>query len=257
MRPIGRSSGRSAGSYLTWLGSRANGGTDEYAWPVALLKIQKNELFELIRNNGLQPTDCQMTSIGENVTIKHVPTDSTFLIIPDKSGSTFFTTSRIGSTPNHYSTFSMPWDIVRGRFRDWTEAIKVEIDDPDMWEELRHQHELLGGAQYESLENTPFTTDEQREISNQLREIKEVVKKTYSLTNEQMSGVEARLDDIEAASRRMGRKDWLLLFLGGIVTLVIAGLVSPDIAQHILDMGFHSLDHLFGAEAPPQIPPQA
>ena len=71
------------------------------------------------------------------------------------------------------------------------------------------------------------------------------MKKTYSLTEEQMSRVEARLDEAEEASSRISRKDWILLFSGSIFTLIIAGTVTPDIAQHVMMMAFHGLGHLF------------
>ncbi len=36
-----------------------------------------------------------------------------------------------------------------------------------------------------------------------------------------MSRVEARLDEAEAATRRIGRKDWLLLFCGVMFTVMV------------------------------------
>src|SRR5437660_729960 len=49
---------------------------------------------------------------------------------------------------------------------------------------------------------------------------------------------------IEAASR-LGRKDWILLFMGGIFSLTLADVITPDIAHHILMMTLHGLEHLF------------
>ena len=79
-----------------------------------------------------------------------------------------------------------------------------------------------------------------------MKEIKGYVRKTYSLSAEQFSHVEARLDEAERASRRMGRKDWLLLFSGTVFTLIITDLVTPDVAHHVFVMALHGLGHLFG-----------
>jgi hypothetical protein len=71
-----------------------------------------------------------------------------------------------------------------------------------------------------------------------------------------MSRVDARLDEAEAASRRIGRKDWLLLFAGVILTLIATGLLPPESVHHVLMMVFLDLGHLFGGgRRPPQLPP--
>jgi hypothetical protein len=82
------------------------------------------------------------------------------------------------------------------------------------------------------------------------------VKKTYSLSSEQMSRVEARLEEAEAATRRIGRKDWLLLLCGVMFTVIVTDLVPPEAVQHVLAMALHGLDHLFGGGGRrPQLPP--
>ncbi len=92
------------------------------------------------------------------------------------------------------------WATLPEKVRLWAEEVKHDVDTPDLWAELQREREILTGARYEAVENTLFTPDEQAEIAKQLREIKEYVKKTYSLSSEQMSRVEARLDEAEAAT---------------------------------------------------------
>jgi len=83
----------------------------------------------------------------------------------------------------------------------------------------------------------------------------EYLKKTYSLSNEQISRVEARLDEAEAATRSIGRKDWVLLFCGVMFTVIVTDLLPPEAVQHILAMALHGLDHLLrGGARPPQLP---
>ena len=69
-----------------------------------------------------------------------------------------------------------------------------------------------------------------------------------------MERIEERLDEAAEASKRMGRKDWLLLFSGIIFTLIIAGTVTPDVADHIFTAAINGLIHLFtGGSEPPRI----
>jgi hypothetical protein len=148
------------------------------------------------------------------------------------------------------------WATLPEKVRLWAEEVKHDVDTPDLWAELQREREILTGARYEAVENTLFTPDEQAEIAKQLREIKEYVKKTYSLSSEQMSRVEARLEEAEAATRRIGRKDWLLLLCGVMFTVIVTDLVPPEAVQHILAMALHGLDHLFGGGGRrPQLPP--
>lgn len=82
------------------------------------------------------------------------------------------------------------------------------------------------------------------------------MKATSSLTSEQTLLVEAWFNEAEAATRRLGRKDWLLLFLGVVLSSAVAGLVPPDAVDHLLTMVSHALGHLFGgAGGSTQLPP--
>jgi hypothetical protein len=80
------------------------------------------------------------------------------------------------------------------------------------------------------------------------------VKRTYSLSVEQVKHVEQRFDQAEDASRRLGRKDWFLLFLGTVSSLILPALVPPEVVQHIFIAAAHGLGHLFGYEPPPGLP---
>jgi len=231
---------------------------------VGLLRTQKNELLEVVKQYGLRPEEFSIYDNSSGTSLTHKSTGAFFRI--NFLGDTKYKATRfdlfstLGDTPNKQTGSSLSWCVTRTRFARWARGVefaKFDADTPDMWEKLQREQELLDTAQYESLGNSPFTADEQTEISNQLREIKEYVKKTYSLSDEQMASIETRFDDAEEASRRIGRKDWLLLFSGIILTLIVTDLIPPDVAQHILTMVLHGLGHLFGGEAPPQIPPQA
>ncbi len=78
----------------------------------------------------------------------------------------------------------------------------------------------------------------------------------YALSAAQMLTLEAGLDALEVAAGRIGRKDWRLLFLGAILSLVLGGLLPPESVHDIIAMAGDGLDHLFGGGgSPPQLPP--
>jgi hypothetical protein len=222
---------------------------------VPLEKFQSNAIFEEIVAGGLDPKKCDLTKgYGAAASISHVPSGSVFIL--DDNVLPYTGKYVVGNSElvRPYQAFT--WTQVRETVRRWAEEVKRDVDTPDLWAELQREPEILTGARYEAAENTPFTPNEQAEIAKQLREIKEYVKKTYSLSSQQMSRVEARLDEAEAATRRIGRKDWLLLFFGVMFTVIVTALLPPEAVQHILTMARDGLDHLFdGGGRPPQLPP--
>jgi hypothetical protein len=86
----------------------------------------------------------------------------------------------------------------------------------------------------------------------QLQVIKRSVAEKFELTNEQIAHIDERLDEAAEASKRMGRKDWLLLFGGTVFNLIVTDTVTPGVAGHIFTMVVQGIAHLFGG-GPPQI----
>jgi hypothetical protein len=102
--------------------------------------------------------------------------------------------------------------------------------------------------------NTPFTLDEQRQIAAQLKAIKEQLRDRFELTDEQITRIDEKLDEVVEASKRMGRKDWLVYFMGSITALIITATVTGGIGEHVITMFVTALGHLFtGGSGPPQI----
>jgi hypothetical protein len=217
-----------------------------------LEKLQSNALFEAIVAGGLDPKQCSLGihgRFGKYPRVTHLPSQSYFQI--GSSAPEGYVMYRLVAGGPRKTLESKTWDGVLERFTKWVKEVKM----PDFWADLSPGQEFPTDAQYDDLANTPFTPDEQTEITEQLQAIKKSVKEAFSLTTEQMARVEARLDEADRASKRIGRKDWLLLFSGVVLTLIVTDFVPPDAAQHILTTALHGLGHLFGATRPRRIPP--
>jgi len=117
--------------------------------------------------------------------------------------------------------------------------------------------EIVSGARYEDLENTPFTSDEQAEIVEQLRRINELMKRRYSLSEAQMQSLDAKLDSVKTAAGRIGRKDWVFLFYGVIFNMFVTALLPRETVWDILIRTLDALRDLFGGGLLPQLPPMA
>jgi hypothetical protein len=108
------------------------------------------------------------------------------------------------------------WHAIIPRIGRWLEDIKRDLETPDLWAELQREAELLGAYSDDVTENTPFTADEQKEIAGRLQEFAEHARRTYSLSGAQMRVLDAKLDYLVNAARRLGRKDWRNVFIGAI-----------------------------------------
>ncbi len=161
----------------------------------------------------------------------------------------------LGSDPRSTLEASR-WAKVIAEVQSWAKRVADYQQIPDLWASARKVQELITEAQDHGSDNAPFTAGEQARISDQLREIKEYIQSTYELTDEQMARVEEALDTAEQASRRIGRKDWLMAFNGAVFSLFLSDLIPQQAATHIVVMAITGLGHLFGIGGlPPSLPP--
>jgi hypothetical protein len=224
---------------------------------VGLEKFQKNDIIEAIMAGGLDPRECELADDDREVRVVHIPSGSAFTLgghAGHYSGNRVVGTSTL-SWPFDAST----WATVPEKVERWARDVKRDVDTPDLWAEVQRAREVFAGVSAEATENTAFTPDEQAEIATRLQEIKDYAKTTQALSAEQARILEARFDDLEAATRRVGRKDWLLMFSGVALGLIVTDLLPPDAVQHISTMAWHGLNHLFqvlgGPSRPLQLPP--
>jgi hypothetical protein len=217
-------------------------------------KWQRNAIFEAVEAGGLDPRECTFDYGTEGARVTHVPSESYFLL--EGSAGHYTTTVAVGEMPTVGGLDAYTWPTVEERVGRWAGDVKRDIETPDLWAELQRERDILTGALYEDVENTPFTSEEQAEIGQLLREIKEYAEKTYSLSEAQMLSLEARFDEAKTAAGRIGRKDWRLLFLGVMFTVIVDH-VPPEGVWNVLAIALRGLDHLFGGGGSivPELPP--
>jgi hypothetical protein len=222
---------------------------------VALQKTKKNEILVEVRAAGFDPTEFQWSVStmhrGSQEILLHGATDSYFDFIFDSS-SWRAVWKPDEEAPVDGGNFGA-WNNLMVAARRWLNALRAEVDAPDLWAELERERDALLRPTLIEAANTPFSGEERVLISAQIRELKEYVAAAYELSADQQRELEARLDYVESASRRMGRFDWWNLFAGALINLVLAAIVPPHAVQAILLMAAHGLAQLFGG-APPALP---
>lgn len=217
-------------------------------------KWQRNAIYKAVVAGGLDPRECTFDYADAEARITHLPSASYFLL--EGAFDKYIARAVVGDSERWPSGLRTLWIQVEPRVQSWARAVKEDVDTPDLWAELQREREILTGARYEDIENTPFTSDEQAKIAEHLRQIKEYVARTYSLTDAQMRHLEAQLGNITAATDRVGRKDWTLLVYGVVLNTFVDGILPPEAVQDILRMTLDGLSYLLGPPGDgPQLPP--
>jgi hypothetical protein len=145
------------------------------------------------------------------------------------------------------------WPKQMDGFSEWLERLKAELDVPDLWAELRHDDRAVFTVVADpSAENTPFTEDEREEIARVLAELTAEVKDSFALTADSIKLLDAGVAQLIDDSQRIGRKDWLLLFIGVMVSIAVTAAI-PHLLPALL-AAFGHLRHLF-APRPLTLPP--
>jgi hypothetical protein len=221
--------------------------------PSLLNKHRKNGIFDAIEAAGLHPEEFDLQDDAAEVRIKHKSSASCFTIGGDLV-TRFVGRSVVGDI------WDLPfevyiWETVIQRISSWLAFVKLDINTPDKWAELHRDDQLLFSATSDDVtENSRFTPDEQNEIATRLQTLAEDARRTYSLSAEQMRVLDAKLDYLVNAARRLGRKDWLNVCAGVILTLII-GAVLPASAPRDMFLGLlRAIGHLYGLPDLPMLP---
>jgi hypothetical protein len=214
-----------------------------------LSKSERNSLFREIAESKLDPSEFEYrpTQDGSRTRIYHDSSGSDFQVefkYTSNGKNVYIADRRVGDEHRYLREVFHDSSDLAACARQWADQVADWISVPELWELSRLGEKIPGDLSPDSA-NTPFTTVEQAAISAQLKEISESIKKTYALTAEQSAEIDKKFEQAEKASRRMGRKDWGLLFGGAVFSLILTDVITPGIAGHILMLVEHGIGHLF------------
>lgn len=215
-------------------------------------KWKKNEIFEAIQAVGLDPKEFDLEDADGEVRIKHKWSTSCFTLGDDPSH--YVGRYVVGDGPDRpFEAYS--WQAIIPRISRWLGEVKGDLETPDLWVELERDARLIFGATSDDLAaNTPFTPEEQTEIAARLQTLAEHARRTNSLSAAQMQALDAKLDYLVNASRRLGRKDWLNVCAGTILVYILTASVPPEAARDMFLGILRAIGHLYGLPDPPMLP---
>lgn len=215
----------------------------KYTGDMGLAKWKSNQVFEAVEAAGLAPEGFGWDGGADESRIRHLSSEAYF-VFGDVPGG--YVARYVAGDDPVEEREAQSWWAQMQHVERWLTAVKLDIEMPDLWAELRRETELLGATADEAIENTPFTLDEREEIAERLQEMRDYARRTYLLSEEQMRVLDAKLDHLAAATGRLGRADWRGLFVGTMLTFVLTAALPPEAARHILLTLLRSIGHLLG-----------
>jgi hypothetical protein len=233
--------------------------------PVELSKVRRNEIFNAVEEGGLDPRDCGWDNSNEQAAkVSHRPTGATLTVSwthalgsklegPPTPDDRFNITYQVEPAAVPVKHNSYRWKEVPRFVMLWAGRVVDNETLPDLWIELGRGKELLEAAQVEGASSAPFTAEEQTDIARSLDMVKQLVREQFDLTDEKLAAIDQRLDDAREAAKKTGRKTWLYMLYGALMSTFLTDEIPPQVVQTALDTAVHGIAHIFGVGGPPPI----
>jgi len=104
---------------------------------------------------------------------------------------------------------------------------------------------IAGGLVSDDPNNSPFTPDELVQVRGSIQRIKLVMSSRPELPPEQFDFISRKLDEMQEASERLGRKDWMNLAIGTLTSTIVTAALSTDTARTLFHAANSALAWLF------------
>lgn len=219
---------------------------------VRLLKTVKNAVLELVLQSGIDPSEFHWKDGRIEDGSEYGVAEFTVSILNHASGHFF----RFGAytdtfSPGHASRIAHEdisyvrenWPNRLNIVHNWLRYLKRELDAPDLWSAILQERQLLRISSQPQLPNAQFTSEEKQYVIHQLDDIRRLLVSSHRLQAEQAETIEQGFNYIVESMDRSGKKDWLMLAIGSLVTIATTATLSPEIAREMF--------HRFGLAVAP------
>lgn len=203
-----------------------------------LMRSQKNELLEIIKNYELDPFNFKWTSEKvegrKSSVLRYKDTDYFFCTCINPNGFIFLYSPGVDKYVERSDVYS--WSNGTSYFIRWLLHLKREIDQPDLWEELE-KIKLFENVEFETENNIQqFTYQETLQIQEGINNIREYLLEEVKGNTQEIKAINDKLDYLIDSSKRMGRIDWKNVFVGAIVNIITSVGLNPEQGQIVVTL---------------------
>lgn len=216
-----------------------------------LLKGQKNEIFELIKATGLPHTsfdwiDGEFSDSNEKFDVL-VYKDSSYYFQFAISSDNFQWKRSPGISrliENGGTDVFSAWDSMIGAASKWLESLKIEVSDPDLWENLPETSDSLWQASESDINDSMFTVEERKTIVQGIQEIREFAIET-GMEAAEIKLLDGKLDYLVESSSKLSRKDWILVVSGTLLSIATSQTFDSSAAKAIFEIAGKAFNQLY------------
>ncbi|UTN05155.1 hypothetical protein L0669_04430 [Flavobacterium bizetiae] len=204
-----------------------------------LLKTQKNSLFDIIQEIDFfshnQFEFIENESEGTyNTRIQYNPDKSFFFSFTDsKSINVLYVNYSPGEEQIIDSSSQITWNEALNHFLNWLVFLNREVTAPNLWEKFKT--EISDIKFLNNFNNEKFSFSEFTEISQKIESLKNSLS-TIPLILNQQNEIILRLDHLSETAKDLGKFDWINLFVGTIISVVIQLNVTPENANALWEL---------------------
>jgi len=196
-----------------------------------LLRSQKNRVFKILREEGLEPADFKWTEcqLGGSIDVSR---------LDYRDGVYYFqfTWYELNSwclaSPGRYRALEYEhpndWEEQETCFRNWARHLKREFEAPDIWAQMEKYKVAFSATLPEKLLNEPISAYEAEGINERVSILADKMEEQFGLPPEQIEFVRSKLGYLAEAAKRQRSADWVYTSLG--VAVAIA--MGLDMAQN-------------------------
>jgi hypothetical protein len=203
-----------------------------------LLISQKNELFDKIEANLLNPSQFSIKEEPSKITTKETAT-----IVSFKESPYFFSfESGNDNKLPHFSIFSPAfnqytfktypgdWNGQMTNFDQWLICLHREITQEDKWERLSQEIENIN-FKFDS-DNLRFSILESEDIKSKIEIIKEKIS-NLDLLPDHIEIINNKIDNLKYPLKYLSKSSWKSLVVGTIITIIIQLSLSQETGKQL------------------------
>jgi hypothetical protein len=136
------------------------------------------------------------------------------------------------------------WDIVPHLVREWLGFVRRETQQVDPWSAFGR---LRLPRSPDDTPNEPFTQLEQQRIAAALDAVAQEAEKRTDVSPEQFRALQGALEEIKESTTRLGRKDWVMAFMGNWIWWVVSTGVQSQAFHGLIDVVSAKLSFVWSA----------
>ena len=208
---------------------------------ITLLKSQKNEILNLIKEAGLDPFNFKWSVVPSSATnelrvsqVHYV--DSPFFYQFDIYNGEHYPSYSPGEVMIRTESYSGSWEHQKKHVRYWLSYLSRDVGQPDLWAEISRYQLPAESELGPDVSNEPFSTYQVEQILSGLNQVRAYIEEQGLASKQQKKSVNERLDYLADAAKRQGRRDWIYTLIGVIVTITTTLALAPEQANTLWNL---------------------